>query len=180
MRYVRTQAKGGTFFFTVVTYRRKNILGGPENVSLLKEAFRAVMDAHPFIIDAIVVLPDHLHCLWTLPESDNDFPTRWRLIKSAFSRRCGSESKGTPSISRSAKKEQAVWQRRYWEHQIRDEGDFVRHVEYIHYNPVKHGLAASPKEWVHSSFHRFVREGKYPLDWGNSVDMAFDANIGAE
>jgi putative transposase len=96
MRYRRAQAKGGTFFFTVVTYHRRNILVDPDNIYLLKEAFRAVIDGHPFIIDAIVVLPDHLHCMWTLPDSDNEFPTRWRLIKSAFSRRCGSEHKGIP------------------------------------------------------------------------------------
>ena len=141
------------------------ILTQPKNVSLLREALRRVMQKHPFTIDAFVLLPDHLHCIWTLPQSDRDYSTRWRLVKSYFSRQCdGRHSK--PSESRQKKKEQAVWQRRFWEHLIRDDEDFVRHVEYIHYNPVKHRLVKAPNDWEYSSFHRYVRDGVYDVEWG--------------
>lgn len=129
----------------------------------------------PFAMPAIVVLPDHLHCLWRLPSGDCDFPTRWRLIKSRFSRawpgieRC--------SRSRSSKKERGIWQRRYWEHLIRDDEDYRRHVEYIHYNPVKHGYVAKPGLWSHPSFARWVAGGVYPQDWG-SADAVERAELG--
>lgn len=106
----------------------------------LREAFHTVKQRHPFNIDAIVVLPDHLHCIWTLPNGDADFSTHWRLIKTYFSRHCLAHYKRKQSSSRQTKKEQAIWQRRFWEHQIRDEKDFSRHVDYIHYNPVSHQL----------------------------------------
>ncbi len=121
MRYRRSQAKGATFFFTVVTQNRRAILCEKRNIVLLRDAFRSVMKAHPFTINAFVLLPDHLHCIWTLPEIDNDFSTRWRQIKSYFSRECLSEFKGSPSAAKRNKGEQAVWQRRFWEHQIRDD-----------------------------------------------------------
>ena len=159
MRYRRSQVKGGTFFFTVVTFNRLKILTRQPNIDLLRASIRHVMVAHPFKIDAFVLLPDHLHCIWTLPDGDNDFSTRWRLIKSGFTRRCA--DKFQRAQSRHHQKEQAVWQRRFWEHQIRDEIDFQNHVEYIHYNPVRHRYAQSPKDWPYSSFHRFVRQGKY-------------------
>ena len=180
MQYSRTRTKGGTYFFTVVTYKRKKILTQSDNVSLLREAFRHVMEKHSFAIDAFVLLPDHLHCIWTLPNGDRDFSTRWRLIKSYFSKKCDDRHKNTPPRSRQNKKEQAVWQRRFWEHLIRDERDFVRHVEYIHYNPVRHGLVNAPRDWEYSSFHRYVREGMYDLDWGAGRDITLDAAIGNE
>lgn len=138
------------------------------------------MDNHPFTIDAFVLLPDHLHCIWTMPEGDRDFSIRWRLTKSYFSRKCDATHKNIPSRSRRKKKEQAVWQRRFWEHLIRDEQDFVKHIEYIHYNPVKHGLAKAPKDWEYSSFHRYVREGVYDLEWGAGENIMFDDAIGRE
>jgi len=166
MRYRRLIAPGGTFFFTVVTFARTAWFGTGETVELLRDAFRNVIRSHPFEIDASVILPNHLHMLWTLPEGDSDYPTRWRLIKSNFTR-CFTGKNDSPIISSRLKKnEQAVWQRRYWEHQIRDERDFTRHVEYIHYNPVKHGLVQTPAEWKYSSFHRYVEQGLYSLDWG--------------
>ena len=159
MQYRRSTAKGATFFFTVVTHERRKILCHESNVALLREAFRFVKQRHPFTIDAFVLLPEHLHCIWTLPENDSDYSMRWRQIKSHFSRRCGDEFKGRQTQAHLRRGEQAIWQHRYWEHQVRDDSDFIRHVEYIHYNPVKHGLAKAPKLWPHSTFHRYVRKG---------------------
>jgi putative transposase len=180
MQYRRSKTKGATYFFTLVTHNRRQILCQPENVDLLRGAFRYVMQKHPFKIDAIVILPDHLHCIWTLPEGDADFSTRWRLIKSYFSRQSDIEYQGEISTSRQSKKEKAVWQRRFWEHQIRDERDFISHVDYIHYNPVSHGLVDAPKDWQYSSFHRYVRDGIYDEFWGTSQPIIFDDNIGME
>ena len=180
MQYRRAALKGGTYFFTLVTYQRRHILCEPDNVALLREVFRAVMAHHPLTIDAFVLLPDHLHCIWTLPQADHDFSTRWRLIKSAFSRRCQPKYTQRPSASRLRKGEQAVWQRRFWEHTIRDDKDLKQHVEYIHYNPVKHGLAGAPKDWEFSSFHRYVREGVYDIRWGETEGINFVAGIGHE
>ena len=138
------------------------------------------MGKHPFEIDAFVLLPDHLHCIWTLPAGDRDFSTRWRLIKGNFSRRCDALYKCGPNASRSKKNEQTLWQRRFWEHLIRDEGDYLRHVEYIHYNPVKHGLVKVPKDWSHSSFRRYVENGLVDLNWGAGQEINFDEDVGKE
>jgi putative transposase len=179
MQYRRAKTKGCSYFFTVVTHHRRPFLCLPENITLLRNIFRKVIKHHPFEIDAMVVLSDHLHCLWTLPEGDGDFSKRRRLIKSEFSRGCGVEFKAPPSASRQGKKEQAVWQRRFWEHQIRNEQDFVQHVEYIHYNPVKHGYAETPIDWLFSSFHRYVKKDLYPDNWGAS-EVEFDPWVGDE
>ncbi len=152
MRYRRPKIPGATFFFTVVTYQRNKILCHEANVALVKEAFLHVTTCHPFRIRTFVLLPDHIHCLWTLPENDNNYPMRWQLIKSYFSKRCRNKYKGTQTASRLNKGEQGIWQRRFWKHQIRDENDLVRHIDYIHYNPVKHGLVNSPIAWPYSSF----------------------------
>ena len=180
MRYRRANIEGGTYFFTVVTFKREKFLTQPDNVSLLREAFKVVMKKHPFIIDAFILLPDHLHCIWSLPENDNDFSNRWRLIKSYFSRNCNKKYKQKPSEVRKRKKEQAIWQRRFWEHLIRDDDDYKTHVEYIHYNPVKHNLAAAPIYWEYSSFHKYVQKGVYSKDWGVSEEIVFDQGIGGE
>ena len=180
MKYKRARAEGGTYFFTVVTYQRRKFLCVPENVALLREAFRYVMARHPFKIDAFVLLPDHLHCIWTLPEGDGNFSTRWRLIKSYFTRKCATVCRGHPSASRRRKGEQAVWQRRFWEHRIRDEGDFIQHLEYIHFNPVKHGLVQAPRDWQYSSFHRYVRRGIYDPTWGADEEISFRVSVGSE
>jgi putative transposase len=166
MRYRRAKAKGALYFFTVVTFRREKILTREENVPLLRGAMRHVMHTHSFGIEAFVLLPDHLHCIWSLPAGDADFSLRWRLIKSEFTRQCKDRSIHVPLGSRQRKQEQAVWQRRFWEHRIRDAEDFARHVEYIHYNPVRHAYAAAPVDWPFSSFHKFVRQGKYAPTWG--------------
>jgi putative transposase len=128
----------------------------------------------------MVVLPDHLHCLWTLPADDRDFSTRWRLIKTTFTRQCAVRHKSPSSPARLVKKEQAVWQWRFGEHKIRDEGDLRRHVEYIHYNPAKHGLVAAPRDWPHSSFHWHVVKGSYDADWGASGPIHFADTVGNE
>ncbi len=164
--YRRNLLAGGCFFFTVnLAQRHLQLL--TEHIEKLRNAVREARRNHPFTIDAMVVLPDHLHALWTLPEGDADFATRWRLIKSAFSR---SIATGEPvSASRTTKGERGIWQRRYWEHTIRDDEDFARHADYIHINPVKHGLVSRVRDWPHSSFHRLVDLGIYPEDWAGDV-----------
>jgi putative transposase len=157
--YRRNFLPGGSYFFTVnLAERRLALL--TERIDLLRAAFRRVRAWHPFTIEAAVILPDHLHMIWTLPEGDPDFPLRWRLIKSAFSHRLPGGER--ISGSRAAKGERGIWQRRYWEHTLRDENDFERHCDCIHFNPVKHGHAIRPRDWPYSSFHRWVRLGAYP------------------
>jgi len=167
--YRRAYLKGGTFFFTAVSYKRHPIFKEEAAIDLLRQSFRTTMSAYPFRIDAIVVLPDHLHTIWTLPENDFDFSIRWKRIKAAFSRRYRGSIVEDVSESIHRKKEKGVWQRRFWEHVIRDQADFERHCDYIHYNPVKHGLVNSPREWKYSSFRRFVDKGFYRHDWGESA-----------
>ncbi len=179
MQYRRNRTAAGTYFFTLVTDKRRTFLCEPENISLFRSIFVEVKDKHPFTIDAIVILPDHIHCIWTLPKGDSDYSMRWRLIKSAFSRKCDPRYKGVISKSRQKKKEQAVWQRRFWEHTIENETDFKQHVEYIHYNPVKHRLTAAPVDWTFSSFHQYVKRGQYAPDWG-AGQMEFANSIGRE
>jgi putative transposase len=164
--YRRNFIAGGSFFFTVnLAERRLALL--TEYVDELRAAFRKTRLHHPFTIDAMVVLPDHLHAVWTMPESDADFAMRWQLIKSTFSRNIPSGER--ISESRAAKGERGIWQRRYWEHTIRDENDFARHIDYIHINPVKHGLVAQVGDWPYSSFHRMVKLGVYPEDWAGDA-----------
>jgi putative transposase len=161
-----------------VTSGRRKFLCQEENVALLREAFRVVKRMHPFDIDAFVLLSDHLHCMWTLPVGDCDFATRWLLIKSYFTRHCAAALKTLPSASRQRKREQGLWQRRYWEHRIRDEQDFARHCDYSHYNPVKHGYVTRPADWPYSTFHRYVGNGMYPLDWGiKGIQLGVDVGM---
>ena len=173
MQYRRAFVAGGKYFFTVNLLERDKSLF-TDHIDLLKTAFRKVKLAHPFDIDAIVVLPDHLHTIWTLPENDFDFATRWRLIKSHFSR--GLPSTERINNSRKQKSERGIWQRRYWEHLIRDDLDYARHVDYIHYNPVKHGYVDKAFDWPYSSIHKFIERNMGSSDWGvgktiNDVDM---------
>jgi putative transposase len=164
--YRRNHLAGGSFFFTVnLANRRLRLL--TDHIEALRAAFRETRRHHPFTIEAMVVLPDHLHAIWTLPEADDNFATRWRLIKSTFSRHVPSGER--PSESRATKGERGIWQRRYWEHTLRDERDFERHVEYIHINPVKHGYVTRVSAWPYSSFHRMVKLGVYPEDWAGDV-----------
>ncbi|MBC7623920.1 MAG: transposase [Aeromicrobium sp.] len=162
-RYRRSVADGATFFFTVTLANRKGGLLVAE-IDRLRHAYRTVMARHPFQTIAICVLPDHLHAIWTLPIGDADFGKRWGSIKRLFS--AGLPGATSRSESKIAKREKGIWQRRFWEHQIRDDLDLQRHVDYIHYNPVKHGYVTRAGGWPHSSFHRYVREGLLSADWG--------------
>ena len=164
--YRRNFISGGCYFFTVnLADRRQRLL--TDHIASLRNAFRETRARHPFAIDAIVILPDHLHVIWTLPQDDSDFATRWRLIKSAFSRSLAPRER--ISESRAAKGERGIWQRRYWEHAIRDEADLERHIDYIHFNPVKHGLVTRVRDWTLSSFHRYVEQGILSADWGGNM-----------
>lgn len=165
--YRRNFLPGACYFFTVnLADRRSRLL--TKNIGALRSAFREARARHPFTIDAIVVLPDHLHAVWTLPEEDADFPLRWRLIKSTFSRSLPRTEVVSPS--RMEKSEQGIWQRRYWEHTLRDEADAARHIDYIHFNPVKHGHVTRVVDWPYSSFHRMVKLGICPPDWAGDAD----------
>ncbi|MFT0621903.1 REP-associated tyrosine transposase [Ectopseudomonas guguanensis] len=160
--YRRARVPGATYFFTVNLRDRKSDLLIRE-IDLLRETVRATKARHPFHIDAWVVLPEHMHCLWTLPPDDADFALRWKVIKFAFSKRLPvTEMLGTNQQNR---RERGIWQRRYWEHLIRDELDYQRHFDYIHYNPLKHGHVQRLVDWPYSSFHRAVAQGIYPADW---------------
>ena len=165
MRYRRTWLPGGTYFFTVVAHERRPILTDPAVLDALRTAFRRELMAGSFRLDAIVVLPDHLHCLWTQPQDDPDFAKPWQRIKAAVSRSVADSLEGSRNASRRSKGERGVWQRRYWEHAIRDEDDLRRHADYIHFNPVRHGMVKSPGAWPHSTFRRFVAHDHYPADW---------------
>ncbi len=165
--YRRSRAAGGIFFFTLNLNDRSATLL-VDHIGSLKQAVREVKVRHPFDILAMVVLPDHLHALWRLPDDDGDYPLRWSLIKAGFSRQLPPLE--TVNLSRRLKRERGVWQRRYWEHRIRDEQDLQRHFDYIHFNPVKHGHAPRAVEWPHSSIHRYVRAGVLPVDWAGQRD----------
>ncbi|WP_265089765.1 REP-associated tyrosine transposase [Psychrobacter sp. H7-1] len=163
MQYRRYYKEGASYFFTINLADRSSDLLIKE-VAILREAFRTVKKKHPFHIDAIVILPDHLHLLCTLPNNDSDFSKRIRLIKYYFSYHI---AKTEPiSISRQRKSERGIWQRRFWEHCIRDEADYIAHINYIHMNPVKHGHVEHVKDWKYSSFHKFVAQNLLPIDWG--------------
>jgi putative transposase len=162
MLYRRANVAGGTYFFTVnLADRSTDTL--VRHVDELREVINQVKEKHPFSMLAMVVLPEHLHAIWRLPPEDADYPTRWSLIKSGFSRRL--ERSERIGASRSTKRERGIWQRRYWEHQIRDEADLVRHVDYIHFNPVKHGWVPRPVDWPHSTLHGYIERGMVSENW---------------
>jgi putative transposase len=170
--YRRWLSPGSTYFFTAVTHERRAIFQDREAIRVLGEVLRDVRQLAWFRNIAIVVLPDHLHCVWTLPPNDCDFSTRLRLIKSKFTNRwrLNSTHEDAPlSASRQRKGERGIWQRRFWEHLVRDEFDLERCVDYIHYNPVKHGYVSAPMQWNWSSFHRFVAKGHYAPAWGRTL-----------
>jgi putative transposase len=166
--YRRSFVKGGTYFFTVNAFRRQNILIQP----LFRESLRkSVIDARrrfPFTINAWVLLPDHLHCIWTLPDGDADFSGRWAFIKRSTTKQCRHlfENRNWLTESNIRRSESTLWQRRFWEHQIRDERDYRIHMDYIYWNPVKHGHVNAVKDWPYSTFHRDVEMGLYPVNWG--------------
>jgi len=163
--FIRSEKPGGTFFFTVVTYRRRQILTKPDSRLILREVISEVRQEYPFIVVAWVLLPDHLHCIWALPEGDGDFSKRWGLIKAGFSRKVKPLLHRTAWMtdSKERHRENTIWQRRFWEHQVRDGDDLDTHLNYIHYNPVKHGLVSSPYLWEYSSFKSFIKKGYYRI-----------------
>ncbi len=165
--YRRAFVPGGTFFFTVVTANRQRILTTPRAIDFLKHATLQTQARWPFTIDASVILPDHLHAIWTLPKGDFDFSMRWGYLKKTFTKAWLAERLPTQRVSASQQRDRraGVWQRRFWEHTIRDERDMNAHHDYIHFNPVKHGLATCPHAWPHSTFEKAVRETRYDADW---------------
>lgn len=167
VQYRRNFVPEGTYFFTVtLADRRSSAL--VDDVSALRMAFRIARHERPFTIEAIAILPDHLHAVWTLPSGDSDFPGRWKRIKAYFTHRL--VAAGVP-VKQHRKGEYALWQGRFWEHTIRNETDFERHVDYVHFNPVKHTLVTRAREWPYSSFHAYVRRGLLPADWAGDAEV---------
>ncbi len=164
--YRRARVPGGCYFFTLVAYGRRPVLTNENIRTALRTAVQAVRDEHPFAIEAWVLLPDHLHCLWRLPDGDADYSLRWAKIK-RYTRHHLGMSTG-----------EKLWQPRYWEHCIRDENDFARHTDYIHWNPVKHGLVRCAADWPYSTFHRFVAAGAYPENWGVAENNISEGDFG--
>jgi putative transposase len=171
--YRRACIPGATWFFTVNLAERHGQPLLVDHIDLLRRVFRDVKDRHPFAIETVVVLPEHLHCIWTLPAGDSDYKMRWALIEAGFSRQLPAGERR--SASRVHRGERGIWQRRFWEHAIRDDRDFERHVDYIHWNPVKHGCVKRVCDWPHSSFHAYVRRGVYPEEWACDLDSTIDA-----
>ena len=176
--YRRIKSNGGTYFITQITYQREPWLCSEIGRKALRKAIEKVRIKYPFSIDAFVLLPDHFHCLWTLPQTDADLSTRLRLIKTFVTKHYSNQLSIVRdiSVSRQKRKEGNLWQRRFWEHLIRDDKDYANHCDYIHYNPVGHKLCRSPQDWQYSSIHRFIAEGIYPPDWGlsNKSKTAYD------
>ncbi|MCF6203887.1 MAG: transposase [Methylococcaceae bacterium] len=175
MRYRRADIKGGTYFFTVNLANRKNTLLVDE-FDILRGVINKVKKQHPFKLDAMVILPEHLHALFTLPEDDNDFAKRWMLIKAGFSRQLPKLE--SVNNSRKKKGERGIWQRRFWEHLIRDELDFERHVDYIHFNPVKHGYVERAVNWQYSTIHDYIKRGVLDENWGGGYVESGDVDFG--
>lgn len=157
-RYRRMYVPGGTYFFTVNLAQRGGDLLVHE-IGLLRSAYASVVREHPVRCDAMVILPDHIHAVWTLPQEDADFSIRWKMIKSIFSQHCTQTV--NVSESKARKGERGIWQRRFWEHSIRDAADFAAHVDYCHWNPVKHGLVKRSTDWPYSTVHRTVKDGRF-------------------
>ncbi len=171
VRYRRNFVPGGTYFFTVTLADRQSS-ALVDNIDALRSAFRAARGKRRFTIDAVVILPEHLHAIFTLPPDDHDFPGRWHRIKGHFSSFMIAKGR---SMRRHPDGRAALWQRRFWEHTIRDDDDLARHVDYIHFNPVKHGYVTRVCDWPHSSFHHYVRQGLLPADWaGDAKDGGLD------
>lgn len=173
-KYIRSYTQGAFYFFTLVSYNRKKILCEDDFLQAFKNSIKQVQQ-HPFEIIAWVQLPDHLHCIWKMPENDVNYSMRWSQIKRLTTQACPQYhlTKDVLSYSKIKRHERGIWQRRFFEHQIKDEADFIRHMDYLHYNPVKHGLVETVSDWPYSSFHRYVNQGYYAEDWGgSSIDFS--------
>ena len=171
MRYRRADVAGGTYFFTVNLLDRDADLLLRRHDELL-DTIRQGRRSRPFHIDAWVILPDHMHCIWTLPLGDDDYSSRWKAIKIRFAKQIPKAEIRSPLRLR--KGERGIWQRRFWEHTIRDDRDYAAHMDYVHINPVKHGLVERVQDWPHSTFHRYVELGVYPADWTGQVDLGME------
>ncbi len=170
MRYRRLKIEGASYFFTLVTQERRKLFADDETVALLDTAIERVKARHPFDVEAQVIMPEHLHALWLLPKGDADYSTRWRLIKETFTKSYIKRHGRPPAgAARQARGEQALWQRRFWEHLIRDDQDFGAHLDYIHLNPVHHGYVAAPRDWPYSTFKQWVERGVYEPAWGSDA-----------
>ncbi len=172
--YRRLKIAGGTYFFTQTTYHQHHTwLCSEVARTALRNAINHVRERYPFTIDALVLLPNHIHCLWTLPPNDDDYATRWRLLKTYVTKECANQlNLSEPlTISRQKRGEQNLWQRRFWEHLIRDDHDFTKHFDYIHWNPVKHGYVQQIRDWPYSTFHRYVKMGFYTIDWCGMTNL---------
>ena len=180
MSNYRRSYEGNTYFVTVGTYQRQPILCLDESRKALRDAINEAREAHSFKIKAWVLLPDHLHCIWELPDGDSNYSMRWGMIKKEFTKKIrGMVGAAHPTESRIKHREGAIWQRRFWEHKIRDDMDFRVHCDYIHYNPVKHGFANTPMNWEYSTFHSYMEDGIYSKEWGIKVpdtirDISFE------
>ncbi len=176
--YHRNYVKGGAYFFTVVTEKRRPILDSDLARECLRNAFRQCMQNYPFQIDAIVVLPDHLHAIWTLPSDDSDYSKRWGIIKKKFTQSWLEQGGSEVNVSKSKQRyrRRGIWQRRFWEHTLSDQVDYNRHFDYLHYNPIKHGMVGHLSEYPYSSFHRYVKLGIYSKNWGALYEPYFDFN----
>ena len=179
--YRRSYIPGGTYFFTLVTYQRRNILSSPLSIEWLDIAISKVMAYHPFSIDAYCILPNHIHYVWTLHEKDCDYSTRIGLLKRYFTKLYSENFNAKEDLpeSRIKRGELTIWQRRFWEHTILDVDDLSRHIDYIHYNPVKHGLIESARDWPYSSFLSYVENGVYDVEWGaNNLSNLEETDFG--
>ena len=174
--YRRADFEGSCYFFTVVTYDRRAFLTEPLARRCLREAWKETRRRSPFEVIAVCLLPDHLHCVWKLPEGDCDFSLRWARIKASFTRwyLAAGGVECEQSLSRKGKRERGIWQRRFWEHQIRNATDLRCHIDYIHYNPVKHGLVERVEDWPWSSYHRFIRTCTYPDQYWQTAQNGFN------
>jgi len=166
--YRRSKIAGGTFFFTVVTYERRPLFADDVAVHTLRRVLSVTREKWPFTIDAAVILPDHLHMIWTLPPGDSNFSTRWAVIKARFTLASQNATTKQRTPRQMRQRMNRIWQPRFMEHTIRDELDYERHVDHIHYNPVKHGLVDRPVKWPHSSIHHFIDRGMLDTQWGSN------------
>jgi putative transposase len=181
MHYRRATVPGASYFFTLITYQRKRLFADSGNVERWHNAVAKVQRTRPFVVEAEVVMPEHMHMIWTLPENDADYATRIRLIKTAFTKDLPPQVCGlTTNASRASKRERDVWQRRYWEHVIRDDRDFSAHLDYIHLNPVQHELVARPSDWPHSTFGIWLERGVYDPWWGIDEMPPLPDRVGRE
>ena len=173
MSHYRRSKHGVLFFLTWVTHNRRDIFSHSSARDLLRNAIEATRRDHPWETEAIVLLPDHLHMLWRLPETDNDYSRRMGVIKKRFTRAylASGGAEGEVSASQKRQGNRGIWQKRFWEHSIRDARDFYMHIDYIHANPVKHGHVEFARDWPHSSFHRYIELGWYESDWAGRIDL---------